>query len=148
MRAVGDGGSDHARAQIKLLVCRKRSEFANPNFKFTDRDAHETILECRRFKDATYDLRRLEMDVGLEALPDVVTESTQTPWFRTVNNAVQYEPVPMTAAEVQATEGAEDFSEFLDSVRDRCVLARVCARFLLFCLVIGERGVWRLGTFA
>eukprot|EP00698_Gefionella_okellyi_P010813 TRINITY_DN2837_c0_g1_i2.p1 TRINITY_DN2837_c0_g1~~TRINITY_DN2837_c0_g1_i2.p1 ORF type:complete len:688 (-),score=113.97 TRINITY_DN2837_c0_g1_i2:175-2238(-) len=105
------------RFLISSLMCRKRREFSNPSYKFSDRDAHETILECRRFKDATYDLRKKEMDICVDAVPNTTSVATQTTWYQTVNSAVTYEPVDMDVVEKCITEESEEFGSFLQRVQ-------------------------------
>ena len=53
--------------QIKLSISRKRREFGAPS-KFSDRDAHDGLVECRPFKNPNYDLMMREADVGVQVL--------------------------------------------------------------------------------
>ncbi|RHY01402.1 hypothetical protein DYB36_002923 [Aphanomyces astaci] len=85
--------SIHAtRAVISISVTRRAEEF-NADYKFSDRDADQCFVECRQHKDPNYDLTRMEQDVGLQGIPDLIDNTTQTSWFRAVNSALQYEPI-------------------------------------------------------
>ncbi|KAF0692683.1 Aste57867_16254 [Aphanomyces stellatus] len=81
-----------ARAVIAMSVTRRSEEF-NADYKFSDRDADQCFVECRQHKDPNYDLTRMEQDVGLQGIPDLIDNATQTSWFRAVNSALQYEPI-------------------------------------------------------
>ncbi|OQS00410.1 hypothetical protein ACHHYP_03618 [Achlya hypogyna] len=83
-----------ARPVITMSITRRAEEF-NADYKFSDRDADQCFVECRQHKDPNYDLSRLEQDVGLQGIPDLVDHATQTSWFRAVNSALQYEPVKL-----------------------------------------------------
>ncbi|KDO32433.1 hypothetical protein SPRG_02909 [Saprolegnia parasitica CBS 223.65] len=81
-----------ARPVISMSITRRTEEF-NADYKFSDRDADQCFVECRQHKDPNYDLSRAEQDIGLQGIPDLVENATQTSWFRAVNSALQYEPI-------------------------------------------------------
>lgn len=83
-----------SRDLIKLSISRKRREFGAPN-KFSDRDAHDGLVECRPFKNPNYDLTMREADVGVQGVPTLVAAATQTPWHRKVNATTQYEAMEL-----------------------------------------------------
>ncbi|KAJ3272283.1 WD repeat-containing protein 63 [Terramyces sp. JEL0728] len=96
---------------VKINVSRKYSEFKAP-CKFADRDAQDGFLEIKSYKDPTYDLNRMELMAGVQAVPELVSSESQTSWFRQLNFACQYEPIEMDIAEqeeIQASTGIEDF---------------------------------------
>ncbi|TYZ65638.1 hypothetical protein PybrP1_000589 [[Pythium] brassicae (nom. inval.)] len=98
--------------EIKLSLTKMSDEF-NAECKFSDRDADQCFVEWRQHKDPNYELTRLEQDVGLQGIPELVDGSTQTSWFRSVNSALQYEPIVMDTATRQDEMDAEKMQAFL-----------------------------------
>ncbi|KAJ3315591.1 WD repeat-containing protein 63 [Boothiomyces sp. JEL0838] len=96
---------------VKINVSRKYGEFKAP-CKFADRDAQDGFLEIKSYKDPTYDLNRMELMAGCQAVPELVSTECQTAWFRPLNFSCQYEPIEMDYAEqeeIQNSTGMEDF---------------------------------------
>ncbi|KAJ3326149.1 WD repeat-containing protein 63 [Boothiomyces sp. JEL0866] len=96
---------------VKINVSRKFSEFKAP-CKFADRDAQDGFLEIKSYKDPTYDLNRMELMAGCQAVPELVSTESQTSWFRQLNFSCQYEPIEMDyneQEEIQNSTGMEDF---------------------------------------
>ena len=112
---VNDMIVEPQRPLLVVSVTRRRAEFGAP-YKFGDRDAHDTFLELRQFKDPNFDMRRMELDAGVQAVPEHIALATQTPWYRPVNGAVQYEPVSIEAEEKEAMLKSETLTDFLRSV--------------------------------
>jgi hypothetical protein len=63
-----------------VKISRKRSEFKGA-CKFGDRDSVDAFLELRPYRDGNYDLIRSEINVGVQALPELKTTSAQTSWL-------------------------------------------------------------------
>lgn len=104
------------RQLIKISVT-KMSDELNADYKFSDRDADQIgFVEWRQHKDPNYELTRLEQDVGLQGIPELVDNSTQTSWFRSVNSALQYEPIRMEAKRRQDELDSDKLQVFLDKV--------------------------------
>ncbi|RLN02703.1 hypothetical protein BBJ28_00011642 [Nothophytophthora sp. Chile5] len=95
------------------------SDELNADYKFSDRDADQCFVEWRQHKDPNYELTRLEQDVGLQGTPALVDGTTQTSWFRSVNSALQYEPIVMAAAQRRAEMDSEALQTFLARVLPR-----------------------------
>uniref|UniRef100_K3W8D7 Uncharacterized protein n=1 Tax=Globisporangium ultimum (strain ATCC 200006 / CBS 805.95 / DAOM BR144) TaxID=431595 RepID=K3W8D7_GLOUD len=72
------------------------------------------FVEWRQHKDPNYELTRLEQDIGLQGIPELVDGSTQTSWFRSVNSALQYEPIVMDPKKRQTEMDAEKMQQFLE----------------------------------
>ncbi|RHY32300.1 hypothetical protein DYB32_002680 [Aphanomyces invadans] len=106
------------RAIISMSVTRRAEEF-NADYKFSDRDADQCFVECRQHKDPNYDLTRMEQDIGLQGIPDLIDNTTQTSWFRAVNSTLQYEPIKV-ACELRERE--------MQSNRMQTFLAKVLPR--------------------
>ncbi|RLN62852.1 hypothetical protein BBJ29_008618, partial [Phytophthora kernoviae] len=104
-----------SRPLITISVT-KMSDELNADYKFSDRDADQCFVEWRQHKDPNYELTRLEQDVGLQGTPPLVDNATQTSWFRSVNSALQYEPIVMEPAQRRAEMDSDKLQAFLARV--------------------------------
>ncbi|KAJ3305744.1 WD repeat-containing protein 63 [Kappamyces sp. JEL0829] len=96
---------------IKVQVSRRYGEFNAP-YSFGDRDASEAFVEIKSYKDPNFDIYRMEIQVGVQAVPELASSHAQTAWFRPVNFACQYEALEMDGAEkheIQHSDAMEDF---------------------------------------
>ncbi|KAE9004249.1 hypothetical protein PF010_g13480 [Phytophthora fragariae] len=107
-----------SRPLITMSVT-KMSDELNADYKFSDRDADQCFVEWRQHKDPNYELTRLEQDVGLQGTPALVDGTTQTSWFRSVNSALQYEPIVMEPTQRRAEMDSDKIQAFLDRVLPR-----------------------------
>ncbi|CEG49011.1 Cytoplasmic dynein intermediate chain [Plasmopara halstedii] len=94
----------------------KISDELNAEYKFSDRDADQCFVEWRQHKDPNYELIRAEQDVGLQCTLPLVDNSTQTSWFRSINSALQYEPMILSTAQCQVEMESDKMHEFLTRV--------------------------------
>ncbi|KAG7398630.1 WD repeat-containing protein 63 [Phytophthora boehmeriae] len=104
-----------SRPLITISVT-KMSDELNADYKFSDRDADQCFVEWRQHKDPNYELTRLEQDVGLQGTPPLVDNATQTSWFRSVNSALQYEPVVMDPVQRRTEMDSDKLQAFLARV--------------------------------
>ena len=97
---IEEASISSTRETVTVTISRKRREFGAP-YKFSDKDSQElwnsSQMECRPFKDPNFELKRLEREVGVQAIP----ETTERP-IQATNNLLragtsQYEPRFMTA---------------------------------------------------
>jgi WD40 repeat protein len=79
------------RDLLRLSLTRKKKDFGG-NFKFTDNDSSDGLIECRQFKN-TNEILRGENDIGIQAVPIVVEVPIQTRWFGYANSISQTEPL-------------------------------------------------------
>ncbi|KAJ3291525.1 WD repeat-containing protein 63 [Borealophlyctis nickersoniae] len=108
----------HNRDLIHVRVSRKRRDFGSL-CKFGDRDAHDGFVECRPFRDPTYELSRMEVTAAVQAVPELVDSTAQTAWFRPVNFAVQYEPAFFSEEEQARELGSDSILDFVRTVSAR-----------------------------
>ena len=87
------------RAPLSLSMTRKRREFGD-TVKFSDR-ADSGLAECRQHKDPNYELKRRELDVALQSVPEAKDAASQTTWFRSVNKTIQYSAIEMQEADAK-----------------------------------------------
>ncbi|ETL87725.1 hypothetical protein L917_13126 [Phytophthora nicotianae] len=107
-----------SRPLITMSVT-KMSDELNADYKFSDRDADQCFVEWRQHKDPNYELTRLEQDVGLQGTPPLVDSTTQTSWFRSVNSALQYEPIVMEPTRCRAEMDSDKIQAFLARILPR-----------------------------
>ncbi|KAJ3000575.1 WD repeat-containing protein 63 [Globomyces sp. JEL0801] len=104
---------------VSVAVSKKYSDFKS-TCKFGDRDAQDGFLEIKSYKDPTFDLGRMEIQVGVQAVPELKSSKTQTAWYgfkikfryRPINFSCQYEALemdPQEQEEIQQTESLEMF---------------------------------------
>ncbi|KAJ3157426.1 WD repeat-containing protein 63 [Geranomyces michiganensis] len=108
----------NTRELLNIQVSRRRRQFGAA-CKFGDRDAHDGYSECKPYKDPTYEISRMELSQGVQAIPDLADGSVQTAWFRPLNFAVQYEPATMSTEEQNAIMSSADIEDFLENVTIR-----------------------------
>ena len=108
------------RERFVLGFLRKRREFGSA-YKCSDRDAQEdpyiTANDCRQYKDPNFDLRRKEISVGVQAIPDQLQVTTQTDWFRPVNKAEQTIAISMNLRQQMEELDSSRMLDFLGAVR-------------------------------
>lgn len=65
-----------------MTIQRVRRDFGAP-IKFTDRNADDVkdgFIECSSFEDKSYNVKKMEMDFGTQAVPTYAESGTQTEW--------------------------------------------------------------------
>ncbi|XP_052258483.1 dynein axonemal intermediate chain 3-like isoform X6 [Dreissena polymorpha] len=113
------------RRRLKVSVRRKRKLFGAP-CKFTDRnvgDAKDGYVECTSYKDKTFDLQKIELDKGIQAIPWFMDSGTQTEWKYPRNANTQYYPREFSQHEQQEILKKKQTGTFMDGVCPRFQLA-------------------------
>ncbi|CAM6093099.1 unnamed protein product [Calypogeia fissa] len=104
------------RLPIVTRASRKRKDFYT-KITFKDRDAMETWsssqMECRPFKDPSFDKYFLEQDIGCSAIPIVKHKAAQTIQQRARNNFAQYEFRQFDEPTMKSVIGSVDMAAFL-----------------------------------
>eukprot|EP00249_Psilotum_nudum_P032052 c47177_g1_i1 orf=151-714(+) len=112
--------------KMVVRASRKRKEFGLPCV-FSDKDAMETfssgMMECRPFKDPSYDKEFAEQDIGIQSIPVMVDVSAQTMQGISRNNAVQYHPCAFEEELLKDAMMSEGLHMFLKSVKERYIYA-------------------------
>ncbi|MEW5301410.1 MAG: hypothetical protein WDW36_004270 [Sanguina aurantia] len=116
------------REPIRMALTCRRRDF-NQAFQLGDKDAHElwnsSQMECRPFKDPNFDLRKLEQDVGVQAVAAAVDVAVQAGSVRPRPQTTQTAPQDMSAEEKAAALRSPELASFLDRVRDQCEAALI-----------------------
>lgn len=76
-------------------------------------------MECRPFKDPNFELRRMEHDMGIQAVAEDVDACVQATNNMSRTGATQYEPLQMTEEEAQERADSQQMAGFLESITDR-----------------------------
>ncbi|KAM5267372.1 dynein axonemal intermediate chain 3 [Hipposideros larvatus] len=104
--------------QITYMISRKRSEFGAP-IKFSDQNASsvkDAYIECTAYPDKNFTLKKLEKDVGMQAVPQIKDTSTQTRWTYPQNATVQYYPREFLEEEKEILGQSKPVTNFLNNV--------------------------------
>lgn len=102
-----------------VQMSRRGADFKAP-IKFGDRDAVDGFIELRPYRDANFDLLRVELNAAVQAVPVIVSQTVQTEWFQPVNFQCQYEPILMTKEEQDDVLESEEMEDFLRNVSAMC----------------------------
>ena len=74
-------------------------------------------------RDPNFELERKLGHSGVQAVPELVTGETQTPWFRKQNVTIQYEPQLISSEEQETALQSEGMTEFLRRTREQYELS-------------------------
>ena len=81
------------RERISMEISRKRREFGAA-FKLSDKDSQElwnsSQMECRPFKDPNFELKRLEHDIGIQAISECSDKPVQATHGPLKQGGIQY----------------------------------------------------------
>ncbi|KAL0054665.1 hypothetical protein WJX82_000717 [Trebouxia sp. C0006] len=111
------------RPPCVLLAHQPRRAF-HQVCNLSDKDSSElwnsSQMECRPFKDPTYDLRRMEQDTAVQAVPLTQDLAVQATPARAVPGSTQYEARSLAEQEKENLLTSEAVAQFLDRVWPRC----------------------------
>ena len=102
------------RPLIQVKITRKLEHFGAP-VKFND--VTQEIANFRNQKDPNFALRRKELDVGVQACKETVTQSSNTVWFRPKNQGIQYDPEDFLAGATKESDVVDSLSAFVSKVK-------------------------------
>lgn len=108
------------RSKINLKAVRLRRDFGQ-TYSFTDRGPLEKdcYVEYCLPKEGNFDLRRMELDKFIQAIPILKTVGTQTDWKQPRNACTQYIPRTFTEEEIIQIEELPNYLEFMKKVTPR-----------------------------
>ncbi|XP_040216499.1 dynein intermediate chain 3, axonemal isoform X2 [Rana temporaria] len=114
-----------SRAKIKFMISRVRREFG-AQVTFSDcnaSDVKDGYMECTSYQDKRFNIIPKERDTGIQVVPLLQEESTQTQWTYPQNACTQYEPREFSEEEKQELLTSKDLKDFINSVSIRLELA-------------------------
>ena len=88
-------------------------------------DAKDGYVECTPYEDKTFDLKRIELDKGTQAIPQFTESSAQTDWKYPRNASTQYVPREFNEEEKENINESEEMTDFVKGVAPRCVLLNI-----------------------
>jgi len=101
------------RDYIHVEISKKIMDFAKP-CKFGDRDANDTYFEYKSFKDPSIEeIECMQLNKGIQAIPELTEDATQVDWYRPVNSAVQYESRSLDTTEIDTIKDSEELASIL-----------------------------------
>ncbi|KAL8583506.1 hypothetical protein ACOMHN_056316 [Nucella lapillus] len=113
------------RGKLKVSVKRLRRHFGIP-CTFKNRNSGDTkqgVIECLPYDDKTFDLKRVELNSAVQAVPVQEETGTQTDWKYPRNANTQYYPREFSTQELEEIEKSDDLVEFVKKVEPRFQLA-------------------------
>ncbi|XP_030851872.1 WD repeat-containing protein 63 isoform X1 [Strongylocentrotus purpuratus] len=113
------------RDKLSFTVQRVRRDFGAPT-KFSDRgpdDVKDGYIECTSFEDKSYNLKKVELDISVQAIPTYIDNGTQTDWKHPCHNVTQYAPRVFSEEECAKILASKELQEFVEKVEPRFDLA-------------------------
>ena len=124
--------------QLRFSFLRKR-RFFNAPCNFSDCNAGalpESVVHIAPVEDENFELQRMELDRGMQAVPVLQDGCTQTEWARPRNKAIQYEPRGMEEKQAQEVLASSEMEVFLSAASRRCLCCVIeCVFFAEVCIV-------------
>ena len=114
--------------QLKFSFLRKRKLFNAP-CNFSDCNAGELpegLVHIAPVEDENFELQRVELEHGTQAVPVLQDGSTQTEWARPRNKAIQYEPRCMEEKQTQEVLGSAEMEGFVSAASQRYITMFMC----------------------
>ncbi|XP_059504253.1 dynein axonemal intermediate chain 3 isoform X2 [Stegostoma tigrinum] len=109
---------EESSTKVKFMISRVRREFGAP-VSFDDRNDAEikdSYVECTSYQDKNFSIKKLERDIGIQAVSILEENSTQTEWTYPQNACTQYMPSEFTQEEKDEMLKSEALTTFINSV--------------------------------
>lgn len=101
------------RDYIHVEISKKIMDFSKP-CKFGDRDANDTYFEYKSFKDPSIEeIECMQLNKGIQAIPELTEDATQVDWYRPVNSAIQYESRSLDTTEIDTIKNSEELASIM-----------------------------------
>ncbi|MGH0124590.1 UNVERIFIED_CONTAM: hypothetical protein FKN15_056796, partial [Acipenser sinensis] len=113
-------GTEDTKERIlhhRYKISRKSREFGAP-VKFTDHNAsvvRDGYIERTSYPDKSFSVTKVEMDTGIQAVPQLQETSTQTKWKYPRNACTQYLPREFTDEEKENFMNSQSLKDFIYS---------------------------------
>ncbi|XP_077389587.1 dynein axonemal intermediate chain 3 [Festucalex cinctus] len=114
-----------ARAKLTYKFSRAWRDFGNIAVSLSDRnvaDAKDGIVECVSYPDRRFNVKVLQRDCAVQAIPILQSSSAQTQWKYMRNCCTQYAPGELSQNEKENI-APQSLSDFYDAVKDRVLHA-------------------------
>ncbi|XP_063795014.1 dynein axonemal intermediate chain 3 isoform X2 [Pseudophryne corroboree] len=113
------------QTKIKFMISRVHREFGS-HISFGDYNASDVkdgYMECTSYQDKRFSIRPKERELGIQVVPLIQEQSTQTKWTYPQNACTQYTPREFSEEEKQERLSSKELKEFINSVSLRLELA-------------------------
>ncbi|XP_061635110.1 dynein axonemal intermediate chain 3 isoform X4 [Phyllopteryx taeniolatus] len=123
-KEIDEESVKETRGKLMYMFSRARSDFGMP-VSFLDRnvtDAKDGNLECVSYQDRRFNIKLLQRDCGVQAIPILQSSSAQTQWKYMRNNCTQYTPGELSRSEKEKTT-QPSLSDFCNAVTNRVLHA-------------------------
>ncbi|XP_002740173.1 dynein axonemal intermediate chain 3-like [Saccoglossus kowalevskii] len=110
-----------ARKTSKFTVTRVRRDFG-VHATFTDRnagDAKDGFIECTSYEDKSFNIKKVEIDSGTQAIPTLIENGSQTEWKHPRNASTQYTPREFSEEEKEKISSSKTVNKFVEEVAPR-----------------------------
>ncbi|XP_069594088.1 dynein axonemal intermediate chain 3 [Ranitomeya imitator] len=114
-----------SQTKIKFMISRLHREFGS-RVAFSDcnaSDVKDGYMECASYQDKRFSVKPKERDSGIQAVPSLQEQSTQTKWTYPRNACTQYTPREFTEEQKQEYLSSKSLKDFVNSVSLRLELA-------------------------
>uniref|UniRef100_A0A3Q2Z0T1 WD repeat domain 63 n=1 Tax=Hippocampus comes TaxID=109280 RepID=A0A3Q2Z0T1_HIPCM len=122
-KEIDEESVKETRGKLLYKFSRARRNFGIP-VSLSDRnvtDVKDGILECVSYQDRRFNIKLLQRDCGVQAIPIVQSSSAQTLWKYMRNNCTQYTPGELSKNEKESPQPS--LSDFFDAVTNRVLHA-------------------------
>ncbi|XP_073400512.1 dynein axonemal intermediate chain 3 isoform X2 [Dendrobates tinctorius] len=114
-----------SQTKIKFMISRLHREFGS-RVTFSDcnaSDVKDGYMECTSYRDKRFSVKPKERDTGIQAVPLLQEQSTQTKWTYPRNACTQYTPREFTEEQKREYLSSKGLKDFTNSVSLRLELA-------------------------
>ncbi|XP_061682135.1 dynein axonemal intermediate chain 3 [Syngnathoides biaculeatus] len=123
-KEIDEESVKETRGKLMYKFSRARRDFGMP-VSFSDRnvtDAKDGNLECVSYQDRRFNIKLLQRDCGVQAIPILQSSSAQTQWKYMRNNCTQYTPGELSKSEKEKSP-EPSLNDFCNSVTNRVLHA-------------------------
>ncbi|XP_029474213.1 WD repeat-containing protein 63 isoform X2 [Rhinatrema bivittatum] len=124
-KEVEEEAVKECKDKLKFMVSRIRRHFGG-RISFADHNASvvkDGYIECTSYEDKRFNIQQMERNIGVQVVPTIRDNSTQTKWTYPKNASTQYVPREFTDEERGKFLTSEPLNQFLNSVSLRTEMA-------------------------
>uniref|UniRef100_A0A7I4DBB3 Uncharacterized protein n=1 Tax=Physcomitrium patens TaxID=3218 RepID=A0A7I4DBB3_PHYPA len=114
----------NSRDPVVIKATKKRKEYYQKSI-LVDKESFEnwtsSQMECRPFKDPSFDQFMVERETATQAIPITKDNSAQTVQKVHRNNQMQYQPISKEAAETREILSSKEMGDFLSKAKYKYV---------------------------
>lgn len=107
------------RPLLALRISKKMRDLSK-YVEFVDAENLDKTVDLRKQIVTNFDLKRVELDIGLQCAPGTNDSSTQSSYFRSINKTVQYEPIELNETQKEDVFKSDSLRDFLARVYPLC----------------------------